>query len=164
MSSTVCIAAIVFLSGIGIGFLITKFPFFFTVLRIFGAFYLFFIAYKMFLATKINSNIKIDVRNLSSKAIVFQGFVSSFGDPIIWGFMISLLPKFMGCHNPFNSTFAAFIIVIACIEFAATNIYATFGSSVKKFFSSSFKVINKISATLFLLLGVWMLFDVFKSF
>lgn len=78
--------------------------------------------------------------------------------------MISLLPKFMDVHNPFNSTFAAFIIVIACIEFVATNIYATFGSSVKRFFSSNFKIINKISATMFLLLGVWMLFDAFKSF
>lgn len=164
LSSTFCLAAIVFLSGVGIGFLITKSPFFFTILRIFGAFYLFFIAYKMFLATKVDSDIKIDVRNLSAKAIVFQGFVSSFGDPIIWGFMISLLPKFMDVHNPFNSTFAAFIIVIACIEFVATNIYATFGSSVKRFFSSNFKIINKISATMFLLLGVWMLFDAFKSF
>ncbi|ALV24499.1 transporter, LysE family [Campylobacter iguaniorum] len=161
LTSTVSLAAIVFLSGVGIGFLITKFPIFFTILKIFGAFYLFFIAYKMFTTTKLQTT-NIDASLLSTKAIVFQGFVSAFGDPIIWGFMISLLPKFMDINDPFNGTFAAFIIIIACIEFVATNIYAIGGSGVKRFFSTNFKIINKISATMFGLLGVWMLFEVIK--
>lgn len=162
LTSTFSIAAIVFLSGVGIGFLIVKFPAFFDILKICGSIYLFFISYKMWRVKNIdNSSIKANTFGL--RAIIFQGFVGSFGDPIIWGFMISLLPKFMDINNPFNLTFVAFIIIISLIEFIATNIYAIGGWGVKKFFISNLLLMNKISGVMFFLLGLWMIYDVIKA-
>ncbi len=161
LSSTFSLAAIVFLSGVGIGVLVSKFPVFFDIIRVLGAIYLFFIAYKMLKSHK--SENEITLKKISSKAAITQGFVSSFGDPIIWGFMISLLPKFMDMNEPFNTTFVAFIVVIAAIEFVAAGLYASFGSIIKRFFNNNFKVLNLISSVAFSLLGIWLLVDVFKS-
>ena len=159
LSSTFSLAAIVFLSGLGIGFLITRAPAFFDVLRVAGAIYLFFIAFKMWRGAGLEdtSGARVD---LSRKAVVFQGFVSSFGDPVVWGFMVSSLPKFMDASDPLNGTFVAFIVIIAGIEFVATNIYATCGTAVRKFFASHAIALNRFAAVIFGVLGAWMLGEV----
>ncbi len=158
ISSTVCLMAIVFLSGVGVGVLISKYPFLFSLIRVLGALYLFFISYKMLFNKQVAAEIK--AQNISAKAAIFQGFASSFGDPIIWGFMISLLPKFMDINDPLNSTFAAFIVVIAMIELVAAGSYALFGVAVKRFFNAHFRLLNTISAFAFSALGVWLLVEV----
>lgn len=162
ITSSVCLGLIVLLSGLGIGVLIKNFPSVFKLLHIFGGLFLIFIGYGIWRRTKIGQ-IHIDKENLSTSSIIFQGFVSTFGDPIIWGAMISLLPKFMNANDPYNSTFFAFIFVVAAIEFVATNIYAIGGYGVSKFFSARVGLINKISGAMFILLGLLMLLDVVKS-
>ncbi len=150
-------------SVIGVATIMLKYPDIFTVFKYLGGSYLIFIGVQMWMSkgkmavSSCNTNSAFDISN---KALALQGFVTAIANPKGWAFFISLLPPFINQSQPLAPQITVLIFIILSLEFICLIIYASGGSTLRKFLqvSDNVKLMNKIAGTLMIGVGIWLAF------
>jgi len=150
------------LATLGLGAILNSSQFLFNLLKILGAFYLIYIAYKTFTAKTIDIQIK-DENLLSSKQLFIQGAISNISNPKIAIFYFSFLPQFI----PSNTQEYTYLLFTLGLSFAILTFFikgpiAIFAGYFSNFLRTNTKVqtiMNKISATVLFALGVKLAFE-----
>lgn len=137
--------------------LILHSPIFFTILKIFGGFYLIFLSLKMFKNSFRKKEIK--QQNFSKQSLFSQGFLINLSNPKAWILMMSFLPKFINQNDPFNFQSFLLIFIIMFIEFCSLSLYNLCGVVVSKFIHQNSQIIEKFSAIVILILALWIIFE-----
>lgn len=153
--ATVAISAV-----IGVSAVMLKYPFVFSIIKIAGALYLFWIGINMW-----RSRGKLALSTESSKAsevskitLFNQGYMTAIANPKGWAFMVSLLPPFINPQMPMATQMVVLVLVICCSEFICMMLYASGGKTIGKTLTQNQNVamLNKVSGSLMMAVGVWL--------
>ncbi len=149
-------------SVVGVAAIMLNYPFIFTILKYCGGAYLFYLGIQMFLS-KGKMSINLDeckAMDISAKKLFVQGFVTAIANPKGWAFFIALLPPFIDTNLALPLQLATLVFMILLLEFFCLIIYASGGKTLAKFLknSSNVRLLNKISGTLMMGIGVWLAF------
>jgi threonine/homoserine/homoserine lactone efflux protein len=96
---------------------------------------------------------------VSCSQLVIQGFVTAIANPKGWAFMISLLPPFIQPNHSIILQLSLLVGIIVISEFVCMTIYATGGKTLRVFLkkSGNVRLLNKISGTLMIGVGIWLI-------
>ncbi|MDR6300414.1 LysE family translocator [Mesonia maritima] len=122
------------LVAFGVSLLIVKNETLFTILKIFGACYLLFLAYKVF---KSSDAIKLNDENLEAKShskLFRQGFIMNVLNPKVSLFFLALFPGFLFNEN-LSETLQFFILggIFILASFVVFGSIALLAGSLKKY-------------------------------
>ena len=128
---------------------------YFAVLALVGGSYLLWIAYRLWTQPARFAD-GDDQPHLSAGALLSLGYVTAVMNPKGWGFMIALLPGFMSLEYSTPQQLAAFLGVMLPSEFLSMTLYATGGSSLRRFLTTDRQLrrLNKIYAALIFLIAL----------
>ncbi len=151
-------------SVIGVATIMLKYPNIFMILKYIGGAYLIYLGIQM-----LRSRGKMALStceggkflNITDTALATQGFITAIANPKGWAFFISLLPPFINQSQALIPQISILLFIILSLEFICLVIYASGGSTLKKFLQSSdnIKLINKIAGTLIVGIGIWLALD-----
>ncbi|WP_121665623.1 LysE family translocator [Mesonia aquimarina] len=122
------------LIAFGVSLLIVKNEILFTVLKIFGAGYLLFLAYKVF---KSSGSIEFEAKNLRARPIAKlfrQGFIMNVLNPKVSLFFLALFPGFLFAEN-LSETIQFFILggLFILVSFIVFGSIALLAGSLKSY-------------------------------
>lgn len=148
-------------SVVGVAAIMLQYPDIFTIFKYIGGSYLIYLGVQMWrsrgkMAVSTCTNIKtIEISNYN---LAMQGFVTAIANPKGWAFFIALFPPFINQSQPLIPQISVLIFIILTLEFICLIIYASGGSSLRKFLqiSDNVKLMNKIAGTLMLGVGIWL--------
>jgi len=153
------VAIVAILAVIGVSSVMLKFPNVFSILKLIGAAYLFYIGINMWrskgkLAVS-NTVLKIKV---NKKQLFNQGLVTAIANPKGWAFMVSLLPPFINPSLPLTAQLTILVAVILLSEFICMLLYATGGKTLGRLLTQgdNVKRLNQISGSLMILVAIWL--------
>ena len=140
-----------------------QYPDIFTIFKYIGGAYLCYLGVQMWLS---RGKMAVSACNskksfaISNKALAIQGFVTAIANPKGWAFFISLLPPFINQTQPLVPQISILLFIILSLEFICLIIYASGGSTLRKFLqkSDNVKLMNKIAGTLMICVGIWLAF------
>jgi len=153
------VGLVAILAVIGVSSVMLKFPQLFSVLKIIGATYLFYVGINMWRSKgKLAMNDAIQKIKINKKQLFNQGFVTAIANPKGWAFMVSLLPPFINPNIPLTAQLAVLVAVILASEFSCMLLYATGGKTLGRLLTQGDNVrrLNKVSGTLMILVAVWL--------
>ena len=145
---------------LGIASVMLNYPWLFTILKSVGAAYLFYLGIKMWQSkgklALSNGNTEVQVGH--NWDLVMQGFVTAIANPKGWAFMISLLPPFIDSSKPLALQLTLLVAIILTFEFICMTIYATGGKGLKRLLghSKNIRLMNRISGSLMMGVGIWL--------
>jgi len=150
-----------FSSVIGVATIMLKYPDVFMVFKYIGGVYLGYLGVQMWLSrgkmavTTCNAKKSFSISN---RALALQGFVTAIANPKGWAFFIALLPPFINQSQPLVPQISVLLFIILTLEFICLIIYASGGSTLRKFLqkNDNVKLINKIAGTIMIGVGVWL--------
>jgi threonine/homoserine/homoserine lactone efflux protein len=150
-------------SVVGVATIMLKYPDIFTVFKYIGGAYLGYLGVQMWLS---RGKMAVSTCNaeksfsISNKSLAMQGFVTAIANPKGWAFFISLLPPFINQTQPLIPQISVLLFIILSLEFICLIIYASGGSTLRKFLqkSDNVKLMNKVAGTLMMGVGVWLAF------
>ncbi len=154
------VALVAIAAVLGVSAAMLQFPQVFSVLKLLGAGYLIYVGINMWrLKGKLvisqvgNNNIQIDRQQL-----FYQGLITAIANPKGWAFMVALLPPFINPELALPVQLMVLISIILCSEFICMMIYATGGKTIGKLLTQqkNVKLLNKISGSLMMLVGLWL--------
>lgn len=146
---------------LGIAAVMLNYPWLFTVLKVLGGGYLFYLGIQMWRSRgKLALNLDETVESAphSDWDLVVQGFVTAIANPKGWAFMISLLPPFIDQSVALTPQLVVLVSIILLFEFVCMTLYATGGKGLKRILGQSHNVrlMNRIAGTLMMGVGVWL--------
>jgi len=151
----VSIAAVV-----GAASVMLTYPAVFLVLKYVGGCYLGYLGIQMWrskgkMALSEGNDARNDCRGLE---LAVQGFVTAIANPKGWAFMLSLLPPFINPAYSLTPQMLILLAIILTIEFGCLIVYASGGKTLRNILRnrSNVRVLNRISGTLMLGVGVWL--------
>ena len=153
--ATVAIAAV-----IGVSAIMLQHPEVFFVLKWLGGAYLFYLGINMWrsrgklaIASEPSQQQEINRFGLFS-----QGLLTAIANPKGWAFMISLLPPFIAPEQALAPQLTLLVLIIMSTEFTCMMLYASGGKSLAKMLNNnaSVQVLNKVSGSLMMVVGVWL--------
>ena len=150
------------LSVLGVATIMLEYPSVFVFFKIVGGAYLIYLGVQMWRSRGkmaiCNTHNSFDVSRL---VLATQGFMTAVANPKGWAFFIALLPPFILKDQPLVGQLSVLISIMLLIEFCSLLIYATGGSTLRKFLqkSDNVKMINRIAGTLMIGVGFWLAFD-----
>lgn len=153
------VAIVAILAVIGVSSVMLKFPQIFSVLKLIGAAYLFYIGVNMWRSKgKLAISNTVKTGTINKKQLFNQGLVTAIANPKGWAFMVSLLPPFINPNLPFTVQLTVLVVVILVSEFSCMLLYATGGKTLGKLLTQgdNVKKLNKISGTLMILVALWL--------
>lgn len=148
-------------SVIGVATIMLKYPFIFSILKYLGGAYLIYLGIQMYLSKgKMSINMNSYTFDISKKKLFVQGFLTAIANPKGWAFFISLLPPFIDTSIDLTFQLPLLIFLILLIEFICLILYSTGGRTLSKLLkdSSNVRLVNKISGTLMIVIGIWLAF------
>jgi len=97
-------------------------------------------------------------KNCSDRELFIQGFITAVANPKGWAFMISLLPPFIDPERRLLPQMSILLAIILTIEFLCLILYASGGKTLRNLLKrrSSVLLLNRISGTLMLGVGIWL--------
>lgn len=157
------VGIVAFSSVVGVATIMLKYPDIFTVFKYIGGFYLGYLGIQMWLSRGKMAVSTCAVENsfsISNKSLMIQGFVTAIANPKGWAFFISLLPPFIDGSQPLFPQISILLTIILFFEFICMTIYASGGSTLRKFLqkSDNVKLMNKVAGTLMIGVGIWLAF------
>ncbi len=157
------VAIVALSSVIGVATIMLKYPDIFTVFKYVGGAYLGYLGVQMWLSRgkmAISTCSTQKSFSISNRTLALQGFVTAIANPKGWAFFISLLPPFINQSQPLAPQISVLLFIILSLEFICLVIYATGGSTLRKFLqkSDNVKLMNKIAGTLMIGVGIWLAF------
>ena len=161
LGEVVGVAIVAVASVLGIATLMLSYPALFMVFKLLGASYLCYVGVQMWrargkLALSQASN---QTSAGSNWQLVAQGFITAIANPKGWAVMVSLLPPFIASDKPLPAQLVLLVGIIMLSEFVCMTLYATGGKGLKQLLgqSKNVRVLNRISGSLMVLVGVWLL-------
>ena len=148
-------------SVIGVATIMLKYPDIFTVFKYIGGAYLLYLGIQMWMSRGKMAVSTCNTKKsftISNKALALQGFVTAIANPKGWAFFISLLPPFINKTLPIIPQISVLLFIILTLEFICLIIYASGGSTLRKFLQNgdNVKFMNKIAGTLMMGVGIWL--------
>jgi threonine/homoserine/homoserine lactone efflux protein len=146
-------------SVIGVAAVMIKYPLLFELLKYLGGIYLVYLGVLMWQSKGKMAMSDCPIQsNISNKQLMIQGFITAIANPKGWAFFIALLPPFIDPSKDIVWQLSFLIVTILILEFLSLVIYASGGKILRKFLENSTKiqVLNKISGTLLMLVGIWL--------
>jgi len=150
------------LATLGLGALLMASEFLFTLIKILGAFYLFYLGYQL-LKSKEHNLLITDLPKVSNKKMFWQGAISNISNPKIAIFYFSYLPQFVSPSSG-NETLQLFILgltfsILTFVMKAPIGYISGLLSLWIKTRPSVLKYIYKTSGIIFISLGLNLLLE-----
>lgn len=150
-------------SVIGVATIMLNHPSIFAVFKYVGGGYLGFLGIQMWLSRgkmAVSSCEGFSKPSITNFSLVMQGFITAIANPKGWAFFIALLPPFIDKNYPLVPQISVLLFIILFFEFVCMTIYASGGSTLRKFLQSrdNVKLMNKIAGTLMIGVGIWLAF------
>ena len=161
LGEVVGVGIVAILAVLGVAAIMLRFPDIFVMLKWGGGIYLAYLGVQMW-----RSKGKMAIPDSNSapaqvdrSQLVIQGFVTAIANPKGWAFMISLLPPFIQPNHSLILQLSLLVGIIVLSEFLCMTIYATGGKTLRIFLkkSGNVRLLNKISGTLMLGVGIWLI-------
>ncbi len=157
------VGIVAFASVVGVATIMLNYPDIFTIFKYIGGAYLAYLGFQMWLSRgKMAVSSCNDEKNfsISNRALAIQGFITAIANPKGWAFFIALLPPFINQTQPLGPQISVLLFIILSLEFICLTIYASGGSTLRRFLqkSDNVKLMNKIAGTLMVGVGVWLAF------
>lgn len=157
------VGLIAFASVVGVATMMLQYPDIFTIFKYLGGAYLLYLGILMWQSRgkmSVSSDSLCRTLDISGKTLATQGFITAIANPKGWAFFISLLPPFINDTQPIMPQVILLIAIILMLEFISLVIYASGGSTLRKFLqvSDNVKIMNKIAGTLMIGVGIWLAF------
>jgi homoserine/homoserine lactone efflux protein len=155
------VGIVAILAVLGVAAIMLRFPDIFVMLKWGGGIYLAYLGVQMW-----RSKGKMAIPDSNSapsqvgrSQLVGQGFVTAIANPKGWAFMISLLPPFIQPNHSIILQLSLLVGIIVISEFLSMTIYATGGKTLRVFLkkSGNVRLLNKISGTLMIGVGIWLI-------
>jgi len=153
------VAIVAILAVIGVSSVMLKFPNIFSILKLIGAAYLFYIGINMWRSKgKLAVSNTVKTLKINKKQLFNQGLITAIANPKGWAFMVSLLPPFINPNLPLTAQLSILVVVILFSEFTCMLLYATGGKTLGRLLAQgeNVKRLNQISGTLMILVALWL--------
>ncbi len=154
------VALVSVLAVVGVASVMLNYPSAFLILKYAGGAYLIYLGLQMW---RSKGKMAIDLNNsaqqqVAGKQLAIQGFITAIANPKGWAFTISLLPSFINPSLPMPPQLAMLVAIILISEFIFLMLYATGGKTLRKLLeqSENVRLINRLSGTLMMAVGVWL--------
>ena len=154
------VAVVAVAAVLGVAKVMLSYPEVFTLLKIFGACYLTYIAINMWQAKgKLSIDTTGEIENISKKGLLQQGFITAISNPKGWAFMVSLLPPFINSQHALAPQLVILVVIILFSEFVCMTLYATGGKTLANYLTKNNKIslLNKVSGGLMFIVALWLL-------
>ena len=155
------VGIVAILAVLGVAAVMLQFPEIFIMLKWGGGLYLAYLGLQMW---RSKGKMAIPDSNVapaqvSRSQLAMQGFVTAIANPKGWAFMISLLPPFIQPNHSIILQLSLLVGIIVISEFVCMTIYATGGKTLRVFLkkSGNVRLLNKISGTLIIGVGIWLI-------
>jgi len=150
-------------SVVGVAAIMLNHPEIFAIFKYVGGGYLGYLGIQMWLSRgkmAVTSCENLSKPNISNFSLAMQGFITAIANPKGWAFFIALLPPFIDENYPLVPQISVLLFIILFFEFVCMTIYASGGSTLRKFLQSknNVKLMNKIAGTLMIGVGIWLAF------
>lgn len=156
------VAIVALSSVIGVAAIMINHPDIFTVFKYAGGLYLGYLGVQLWLNRgKMALSEMHCTPNISAFSLAAQGFITAIANPKKSGrFSSALLPPFINQAKPLMAQVSVLLAIILVLEFICLIIYASGGSTMRKFLqkSNNVRLMNRIAGTLMLGVGVWLAF------
>ncbi|ARU49980.1 LysE family translocator [Sulfurospirillum diekertiae] len=155
------VAIVALSSVIGVAAIMINHPDIFTIFKYAGGLYLGYLGLQLWLNRGKMALSKTECSaTISAASLATQGFVTAIANPKGWAFFIALLPPFINQTKPLIPQVSVLLAIILVLEFICLIIYASGGSTMRKFLqkSNNVRLMNRIAGTLMLGVGVWLAF------
>ena len=151
------LAALVLVGGAAV---MLEYPAVFTVFKMVGGVYLFWIGVQLWQSKgkMAVQSLHQEPANVSRKELAVQGFITAIANPKGWAFFISLLPPFVEPDQALIPQIIVMLSLILTIEFLSLVAYASGGRTLRSFLKkgNNVRVLNRIAGTLMMGVGVWL--------
>lgn len=155
------VGIVAFSSVIGVAAIMINHPDIFTVFKYVGGVYLGYLGLQMWRNVgKMALSSTTCSANVSATTLALQGFITAIANPKGWAFFIALLPPFINQAKPLMPQISVLLSIILMLEWICLIIYASGGSTLRKFLqkNDNVRLINRIAGTLMIGVGVWLSF------
>lgn len=155
------VAIVAFSSVVGVAAIMINHPDIFTIFKYAGGLYLGYLGIQMWLSLGKMALSKTECSmSVSNTSLALQGFITAIANPKGWAFFIALLPPFINQARPLIPQISILLVIILVLEFICLVVYASGGSTLRKFLqkSNNVKLMNRIAGTMMLGVGVWLAF------
>lgn len=155
------VAIVAFSSVIGVAAIMINHPDIFMIFKYVGGAYLGYLGVQMWLSRGKMALSKTECSvSISNTSLALQGFITAIANPKGWAFFIALLPPFINQTRPLIPQISVLLLIILSLEFICLVVYASGGSTLRKFLqkSDNVKLMNRIAGSLMLGVGVWLAF------
>lgn len=155
------VAIVAFSSVVGVAAIMINHPDIFTIFKYAGGLYLGYLGVQMWLSRGKMALSKTECAvNISNTSLALQGFITAIANPKGWAFFIALLPPFINQTRPLIPQISVLLLIILSLEFICLVVYASGGSTLRRFLqkSDNVKLMNRIAGSLMLGVGVWLAF------
>nr|WP_256497322.1 LysE family translocator [Sulfurospirillum sp. DNRA8] len=155
------VAIVALSSVIGVAAIMINHPDIFTIFKYAGGLYLGYLGVQLWLNRgKMALSEMHCTPNISAFSLATQGFITAIANPKGWAFFIALLPPFINQTKPLIPQVSVLLAIILVLEFICLIIYASGGSTMRKFLqkSNNVRLMNRVAGTLMFGVGVWLAF------
>ncbi len=155
------VAIVALSSVIGVAAIMINHPDIFTIFKYAGGLYLGYLGVQLWLNRgKMALTEMHCTPSISAFSLAAQGFITAIANPKGWAFFIALLPPFINQAKPLIPQVTVLLAIILVLEFICLIIYASGGSTMRKFLqkSNNVRLMNRVAGTLMLGVGVWLAF------
>lgn len=151
-------------AAVGVATLMLQYPFLFQILKYAGGAYLCWLGYQLWMSKGKLSLQETDQQlpsQIKRRDLIAQGFVTAVVNPKGWAFMVSLLPRFIDPDYSLTAQLPLLLMIIVVCEFICMSLYALGGKSLRHFLeeSGNVRLINRLSGTLMIGVGLWLALD-----
>ena len=155
------VAIVAFSSVVGVAAIMINHPDIFMIFKYVGGAYLGYLGVQMWLSRGAMALSKTQCSlSISNTSLALQGFITAIANPKGWAFFIALLPPFINQARPLIPQISVLLLIILSLEFICLVVYASGGSTLRKFLqkSDNVKLMNRVAGSLMLGVGVWLAF------
>ena len=155
------VALVAFSSVVGVAAIMINHPDIFMIFKYVGGIYLGYLGIQMWLSRGKMALSKTECSvSISNTSLALQGFITAIANPKGWAFFIALLPPFINQARPLIPQISVLLLIILILEFICLVVYASGGSTLRKFLqkSNNVKLMNRIAGSLMIGVGVWLAF------
>lgn len=155
------VAIVAFSSVVGVAAIMINHPDIFMIFKYVGGAYLGYLGIQMWLSRGKMALSKTECSlNISNTSLALQGFITAIANPKGWAFFIALLPPFINQTRPLIPQISVLLLIILSLEFICLVVYASGGSTLRRFLqkSDNVKLMNRIAGSLMMGVGVWLAF------
>ncbi len=144
---------------LGVAALLLQMPMLLKVFQFAGAAYLLWVGIQMWQSKgKLAIPEPGQERQVSRRALCWQGFVTAVSNPKGWAFHMALLPPFIDKSLPFWPQLLILLCIILVIEFGSLLLYAAGGKVLRATLMQEGKVrlMNRLCGSLMVGVAVWL--------